>query len=70
MRRILVPLDGAAWSTAILPEARRAAGEGGTLVLLNAVHRVPPSDPEYPGKERAEVEASRAYLREQPAFAC
>jgi nucleotide-binding universal stress UspA family protein len=39
MRRILVPLDGSAHSAAILDDAVRFAGQGGTLILMSAVNR-------------------------------
>jgi nucleotide-binding universal stress UspA family protein len=34
MRRILVPLDGTSLSASILPDAKRLAGPGGTLLLV------------------------------------
>lgn len=40
MRRILVPLDGTASSTAILDDAVRLAGPGGALILVQEVTRV------------------------------
>jgi nucleotide-binding universal stress UspA family protein len=39
MRRILVPLDGSSHSTAILDDAVRFAGSGGSLVLMGVVNR-------------------------------
>jgi nucleotide-binding universal stress UspA family protein len=39
MRRILVPLDGSSHSAAILDDAVRFAGPGGSLVLMSAVNR-------------------------------
>lgn len=37
MRRILVPLDGTGRSATILPDAKRLAGRGGTLILVRDV---------------------------------
>lgn len=34
MRRVLVPLDGTELAASILPDARRVAGPGGTLILI------------------------------------
>lgn len=38
MRRILVPLDGTDQAASILPDARRLAGSGGTLILVRDLH--------------------------------
>jgi nucleotide-binding universal stress UspA family protein len=45
MRRILVPLDGSPLAETILPDARRLAGAGGTLVLIQDI----PGSPLGPG---------------------
>ncbi len=37
MRRVLVPLDGSEFAQSIIPDARRYAGSGGTLVLVRDV---------------------------------
>lgn len=64
MRRVLVPLDGTAWSGAILPDALRLGGPDGVIILLNVVNLVPYRDEAFAREERAEVESSRAYLTE------
>ena len=35
MRRILVPLDGAPFTAAILPDAKQLAEKGGEIILLS-----------------------------------
>jgi nucleotide-binding universal stress UspA family protein len=64
MRRVVVPLDGTALATAILPDARRVAGPDGELILVNAVELFPFWDTARLRQQRKAVDASRDYLRE------
>ena len=63
MRRIVVPLDGSTFATAILPDARRLAGPNGELILVNDVDLFPYWDIAHVRQQRATVDASREYLK-------
>jgi nucleotide-binding universal stress UspA family protein len=63
MRRIVVPLDGSTFATAILPDARRLAGPNGELILVNGVDLFPYWDSAHLRQQRASVDASRDYLK-------
>jgi nucleotide-binding universal stress UspA family protein len=58
MRGILVPLDGTALSASILPDAKRLAGPGGTLILVRDASS--PIDRSERGWDRAFIAIARA----------
>src|SRR5947209_16262819 len=62
MRRILVPLDGTDRSAAILADAKRLAGPGGTLVLVRDVSASAIDIERGAEGEYTEVEAVEIYL--------
>jgi nucleotide-binding universal stress UspA family protein len=63
MRRIVVPLDGTTFATAILPDARRLAGPNGELILVNDVDLFPYWDIAHVRQQRVMVDASRDHLK-------
>ncbi len=62
MRRVIVPLDGTEFAEAILPDARRLAGTGGELVLIQDASVAPYAGFGYFDMQEQLMKASRDYL--------
>jgi nucleotide-binding universal stress UspA family protein len=64
MTRVVVALDGTAFSTTILPDARHLAGPDGELVLVHDASLVPSYSVADPDNQTQAVDASETYLNE------
>lgn len=64
MRRVLVPLDGTPLAEAILPDARRMAGPGGEIVLINDAKLAPYYGIAYAEDQRRVITVTREYLHD------
>lgn len=62
MRSVLVPLDGTDLAAAILPDARRLAGQGGELVLIRDVAIASQGELTELDAQELAIEAAREYL--------